>query len=218
MDVQMPMMDGYEATRRTRHPESKVRDRGIPIIGMTANAMEGDREKCMEAGMDDYISKPISRAALAGVVEKWMGSSGSPAMDATVASLKSSGQAEMHDPSSAMDIPRARLRVWNKASFTERMMGDVDLAETVVETFLSDMPIQIESLRGYIETGKGSLAERVAHAIKGAAANVSGEALRSVSSSMEAAARTEDMEALRALMPDLITEFDRLKHEMGLSV
>ncbi|MDR3439129.1 ATP-binding protein [Telmatospirillum sp.] len=69
MDIQMPDMDGYEATRRIR--SSGERFAGIPVIAMTASAMTGDREKCLDAGMDDYIAKPINRLALAALLEKW---------------------------------------------------------------------------------------------------------------------------------------------------
>lgn len=69
MDVQMPVMDGFEATRRIRDPKSRVLDHQVPIIAMTAHALQGDREKCHEAGMDDYISKPVEIAALVAVLK-----------------------------------------------------------------------------------------------------------------------------------------------------
>ncbi len=72
MDVQMPEMDGYEATRRIRDPQSEVRNHDIPIIAMTAHAMQGDREKCLEAGMNDYLSKPVNPQAVAEMLEKWL--------------------------------------------------------------------------------------------------------------------------------------------------
>ena len=72
MDVQMPVMDGLEATRQIRAPESAVRNHHLPIIAMTAHAMQGDRERCLEAGMDDYISKPVSCASLLSALEKWL--------------------------------------------------------------------------------------------------------------------------------------------------
>lgn len=72
MDVQMPEMDGFEATRCIRDPKISVLNRKIPIIAMTAHAMQGDREKCLEAGMDDYVSKPVSIQALADVLDKWL--------------------------------------------------------------------------------------------------------------------------------------------------
>ncbi|MDQ7784355.1 MAG: response regulator [Desulfomonilaceae bacterium] len=72
MDVQMPVMDGLAATREIRSPESKVLNHYIPIIAMTAHAMKGDREKCLGAGMSDYITKPISRQILVGILDKWL--------------------------------------------------------------------------------------------------------------------------------------------------
>ena len=71
MDCEMPEMDGFQATAMIRDPKSKVLNHKVPIIAMTANAMKGDREKCIEAGMDDYLSKPVKKEVLAAVLEKW---------------------------------------------------------------------------------------------------------------------------------------------------
>ena len=68
----MPEMDGFEAARRIRDGQSAVRAHGIPIVAMTANAMMGDREKCLEAGMNDYLSKPILVRALSDILERWL--------------------------------------------------------------------------------------------------------------------------------------------------
>jgi len=73
MDVEMPVMDGFETTRRIRDPISAVRNRSIPIIAMTACAMQGDRKRCLEAGMDDYITKPVSPRALLEALMRWLG-------------------------------------------------------------------------------------------------------------------------------------------------
>ena len=72
MDVQMPVMDGYQATRAIRDGKTKAANPNVPIIAMTAHAMKGDREKCLQVGMDDYISKPISPRKLSKVLEKWL--------------------------------------------------------------------------------------------------------------------------------------------------
>ncbi len=72
MDCQMPEMDGYEATEVIRSARAPVLDRNIPVIAMTANAMQGDREKCLEAGMNDYIAKPVDSATLTEVLDRWL--------------------------------------------------------------------------------------------------------------------------------------------------
>jgi two-component system sensor histidine kinase/response regulator len=72
MDVQMPQMDGFEATGVIRDPASRVRNHHIPVIAMTAHAMKGDREKCLKVGMNDYISKPVQPDKLAEAIERWV--------------------------------------------------------------------------------------------------------------------------------------------------
>ena len=72
MDVQMPVMDGLEATRQIRRLTSAASKPSLPIIAMTANAIQGDRGKCLDAGMDDYVSKPVSPQGLAEVLGKWL--------------------------------------------------------------------------------------------------------------------------------------------------
>jgi CheY-like chemotaxis protein len=74
MDCLMPVMDGYEATRQIRSGEAGDRYREIPIIAMTANAMEGDRERCLAAGMNDYLTKPVQMQTLTQVLGQWLSS------------------------------------------------------------------------------------------------------------------------------------------------
>lgn len=75
MDCHMPVMDGYEATRRIRNSTSAVRNHRVPVIALTASAMQADRDKCLMAGMSDYLSKPLAPATLAGVIERWLNDS-----------------------------------------------------------------------------------------------------------------------------------------------
>jgi CheY-like chemotaxis protein/HPt (histidine-containing phosphotransfer) domain-containing protein len=194
MDVQMPVMDGLEATQRIRDPRSAVPSHGIPIIAMTAHAMQGDREKCLEAGMDDYLPKPVTPQALVEVLEKWL--------------PKERGEAGITRHSSA---------VFDREGMLERLMGDEDLARMILDGFLQDIPRQIRALRDFLDVGNAPGAERQAHTIKGASANVGGEALRAVAYEMEKAGKAGDLAAVRARMADLEAQFDRLKKEIGAS-
>jgi PAS domain S-box-containing protein len=205
MDVQMPVVDGLEAAQRIRDPRSTVRNHKIPIIAMTAHAMQGDREKCLEAGMDDYVSKPVAPQSLAEVLEKWL-------PKATAVPAKHAPGAPEETCSVPAQEPEAP--VFDKAGMMARLMDDEDLARTVAEGFLADIPQQIEALRGYLEAGDAPGAERQAHTIRGASATVGGEALRAVAFEIEKAARAGDLDTVNARMAELETAFARLKQAM----
>jgi CheY-like chemotaxis protein/HPt (histidine-containing phosphotransfer) domain-containing protein len=203
MDVQMPVLDGLEATRQIRNLQSKVRHHDIPIIAMTAHAMQGDRERCIEAGMNDYVSKPVSPPALAEVLARWL-----PKQDAELGLL----QAGRTPP---LVLPSAPPAVFDRAALLERLMNDEHLVQVVTESFLDDIPRQIEALRGYLEAYEAPGAERQAHTIKGASATVGGEALRALAFEMEKAGKAGDLGSMAAHMDDLEREFVRLKEAMA---
>jgi PAS domain S-box-containing protein len=206
MDVQMPGMDGLEATRQIRDHKSAVRNHHIPIIAMTANAMQGDREKCLEAGMNDYVSKPVSPLALAEALEKWL-------PDETAAATNHPpGKSESPVPAVAGE---AEAPVFDKAGMMARMMDDEDLAHTVIESLLEDIPRQIKVLKSYLEAGDTVGAERQAHSIKGASATCGGEALREAAFEMEKAARAGDLKSVTARLPELENQFTILKEAMN---
>jgi PAS domain S-box-containing protein len=198
MDVQMPVMDGIEATRQIRHPQSKVRHHAIPIIAMTGHAMQGDRERCLEAGMDDYVSKPVSPQVLAEVLARWL-----PENDASGLPLAAKSPAPLPAPS----IPV----VFDRAGMLERLMNDEGLAKVITDGFLDDIPRQIEVLRGHLDAWDAPGAERLAHTIGGASSNVGGESLRALAFEMEKAGKAGDLGSVRAHMDDLAHEFLRLK-------
>jgi len=205
MDMQMPEMDGIEATREIRNPQSAVRNHQIPIIAMTAHALHGDREKCIEAGMNDYLTKPIFPQALADALEKWL------PRETKVSGLQALGDAKDRTSVTARE---QEIPVFDKAGMMVRLMDDEDLARTVVGGFLEDIPRQIEVLKGCLEAGDAPRAERQAHSIKGASANVGGAALSAVAFEMEKAGKTGNLEAVAARLPELETQFARLKATM----
>jgi CheY-like chemotaxis protein/HPt (histidine-containing phosphotransfer) domain-containing protein len=204
MDVQMPEMDGFEATRQIRSLHSRTLDHRIPVVAMTARAMRGDREKCLEAGMNDYITKPVSPEALRGVIDRWM-PPGRVAAGSQPAPVQQPATPDAGPPN------LASTRVFDRYGMLERLMGDEDLAWTIVSGFLEDMPRQIMALRNLVSQSDPRSAGGQAHKIKGAAANVGGEALRSVAAEMEKSGKAGNLDEVAVSMPKLEHEYRRLR-------
>ena len=200
MDVQMPEMDGLEATRRIRDPKFGVRNPGIPIIAMTAHAMRSDRELCLAAGMNDYLTKPVSPRALAETLERWLSGNGQKVK--TQAGHPEAGPGPAQEP---------EPRVFDSAALLARLLDDQDLARTVVAIFLAEAPGQIAALAGGLKAGNAPVAERQAHSLKGASANLGAEALRAAAQAIERAAKAGDLTASLALLPDLERQFELLR-------
>jgi PAS domain S-box-containing protein len=212
MDVQMPVMDGLEATRQIRNPQSAVCNHHIPVIAMTAHAMRGDREKCLEAGMNDYVSKPVSPQILAEALEKWLPKEENGKQQTLIlpeVKQRETGQQHLQDSSGKSEIP-----IFDKAGMMSRLMNDENLAYKVVNGFLDDLPQQITALKEYLKSGDAVKAERQAHTIKGASANVGGEALRAVAFEMEKAAKGGEMNVVSMYMNELEAKFEELKEAM----
>jgi len=205
MDVQMPVMDGFEATRRIRDSRSKVVDRQIPIIALTAHAMQGDREKCLQAGMDDYLSKPVSPQSLVEILERWLPGGAS-------AAIKEMSRGPKDGP--AVITSKKNIPVFDKTMMMRRFMNDEELVGVVIEGFLADIPQQIEMLRGYLVSGDTVGVERQLHTMKGAVANVSGEILRSLVHELEKEAQSGNVHVVEERMTELVTEFERLRQAM----
>jgi photoactive yellow protein len=206
MDVQMPGLDGLEATRVIRNPQSAVMNHQIPVIAVTANAMRGDRERCLVAGMNDYISKPVSPQALAEVLDAWLPS------DAQRTRPGGSADAELPGEFAPAGS------IFDRAGIVARLMGDEALADQILSRFLESVPSQIESLRKCVETGSLAAAQRQAHGIKGAASNVGGELLRRTAQHIEEAARAGDAAAAGRLLPQLAEQFEQFQKVASPSI
>ncbi|MFA6583019.1 MAG: PAS domain S-box protein, partial [Elusimicrobiaceae bacterium] len=208
MDVQMPVQDGLSATREIRDPGSRVLNHAVPVIAMTAHAMHGDREKCLQAGMNDYIAKPVSPMALAAALGKWL-----PKLESVAGEISITEETAEEEKPPQGEAPGA-IAVFDRADILKRVMGDEQLTEKLIAGFLQDIPRQIELLRGFIDTGDMPATETQAHSIKGAAANIAGEKLREAALKLEKAAMRNDRAAVTALLPELVTEFERLREAM----
>ena len=199
MDVQMPEMDGLQATRLIRDPRSGVLNHRVPIIAMTAHAMHGDRERCLAAGMDDYITKPVSLSDLVAALQKWLRPAATPAPPAEMAAAA---------PARAS---AGALAAFDRAGLLERVLGDQALAREIVTGFMADLPSQIQELKRLVLAGEIGPVERQAHKIRGAAAAVGADALHAVLFAMEQAGRAGDAAAIARGRDELDREIDRLR-------
>jgi len=203
----MPEMDGLEATRRIRDPRSTVLRHWVPIIAMTAHAMQGDRERCLEAGMDDYVTKPISPQALAEAIDRWL-----PRDDAGPA-LRAPAEVQA-GAAGRRAATEADVPIFDSAALMARVMDDAGLARIVAAAFLKETPGLIDALVSCVRSGDTQGAIRHAHTIKGASANVGGEALRTIALEIEQAATAGDLDGASARLPDVKFAFARLRDVM----
>ena len=153
MDLQMPEMDGLTATKQIREQEIQTQAH-LPIIAMTAHALKGDRERCLEGGMDGYVSKPINvkdlKDAIAAVVQ-----------GGTIRGIASARPAE------PAITPTGTTAAWNVSETLQRLGGDVQLLEEVIQIFLTETPLKLAKLREAIAQSSPDTMEKTAHSLKG---------------------------------------------------
>jgi PAS domain S-box-containing protein len=196
MDVQMPEMDGHEATRHIRDPKSSVLDHGVPVIALTAHSMAGDADECFAAGMDDYISKPVDSKTLGRVVEKWLARR--THLSSAVAVAEAPAQS-----SSADSAPVRAIPVFNREAFLQRMMGDDEFAREVAAQFLVELPSLLANLKEGAARKDVESISKLAHKIKGSAANVGGDALKEAASDLEKAGKAADLAGFATRVAEL---------------
>jgi PAS domain S-box-containing protein len=193
MDVEMPVMDGLEASRRINQ-ECPAGQRPR-IIAMTANAMQGDRETCLAAGMDDYLSKPIRReelaVALAGAETRAVSKEDSATAD------------EPHDPGT---VDLAEL---------ETAVGDPTLVRELISTFLMDAPGLVGELRSSFEQGDLEELRRVAHTLKSNGRTFGATRLAALSEELELSAQTEQLSGAVDLVTRIEREYARVEAALG---
>ncbi|HEX5227747.1 MAG TPA: PAS domain S-box protein [Bryobacteraceae bacterium] len=203
MDVQMPDMDGLEATSCIRRLE-RVWGRRVPIVAMTAQSAESDRVRCLESGMDAYITKPVNVPDLMKMIE----------------SVVPGGKSMNADPTSQENSVEAQLQQLDESLALSRVGGDVELLKEVVDLFLDDYPSTFEKIKAAVETRDSTALEHSAHSLKGSVSTFGAQRAFEAAFTLEKQGRSGDLagapghlaeleKALGDLRPELVLLRDR---------
>lgn len=193
MDCQMPQMDGYEASRQIRAGKAGSNNSQIPIIAMTANAMSGDKEKCLSAGMSDYLSKPVEPEKILEKLLFWLFKENSE-----------EASPKREEATRQQSDDNFEVVVWHRESVLERVMGKEALLIRLVESFLNELPDRIKKLEKAIIENNIKETALSAHTIKGVAANLSALKVQDIAMKIELAATQTDHVKLKHLLPEIL--------------
>lgn len=220
MDCQMPVMDGYTATRHRRQIEQSHNLPRVPIIAMTANAMLGDREKCLDAGMDDYLSKPLNRALLESTLVSWMDGIAPPGNITTPRPEAPADSATLPTPTtfplrSVASLSASADSVASGPAVDRSILGELRNVMgpefgALIRVFLDDAPRLIERIRA--QAGQSDLAGIVtpAHTLKSTSANLGAVHLSGLARTLELGARRRQLPEAEALAKALASEYERV--------
>ncbi len=189
MDVQMPEMDGFKATSIIRELEEKKGDH-VPIVAMTAHAMKGDREMCLGAGMDGYVSKPMKAKELYDVIEDLLNG-------------KSRGRSDSGNSAKGMQIDLNRA--------LEAVDGDEDLLSELIEEFLNTYPEQLGRLRELLDDGNVEQFERAAHSFKGSVGNFGAMRAYDLAYELEKIGKSGKLDGADSVLRELEIEMERVR-------
>ena len=205
MDCQMPEMDGYQATAEIRQHPGKIGQ--IPIMAMTASAMTGDREKCLAAGMDDYISKPVKPKNLRAVLEKWGHRAEDAAPPEQNDGLPSSRRSDLTATGKIAPVLNSLVLL----SLHELAEGDAPFLTEVFETFMRETSERITAMRRAVDAKDVDHLKRTAHTLKGAGSHLGAERMAHICKRLESIGNAEFVTVATALIEELVEEFNRVK-------
>jgi len=215
MDCQMPEMDGYTATSELRHREKEAGVAHVPVVALTANALAGDRERCLAAGMDDYISKPFRRDALAAVLARW---------SCVPAEHSEDPHSEEHTMAPDTE-PTAPAAVDQRALDGIRSLANdtaPDLLDQVIRLYLGSAAELLAQLRAGLQANDKDAVRVAAHTLKSSSANLGATALADMCKQLEHAARVGTLGPHLPSITQVESEYDRvriaLERELGATV
>jgi HPt (histidine-containing phosphotransfer) domain-containing protein len=202
----MPVMGGFEATKVIREREVG-HDRRTPIIAMTAHAMKGDRERCLEAGMDDYVSKPVKPSDLYAALERAVPR---PGTTAAAREPDAAGGHASDPPAAAASTP-----VFDRGQLLERLEGDAALLDEIVALYRETCPALVADLRQAASSRDADAVYRTAHALKGMVAQFGAPAATAALLEIERLGREGNLERLDACVTTALDEIERLDEALN---
>ncbi len=206
MDCQMPVLDGYEATRMLRARELAEGSRRTPVVALTAHAAAGEREKCLAAGMDAYLSKPVSQKELAATLARWLGEAPATNRDASPdprAGAVCAGPAAAGAP------------LWDREAALRGLDGDEELLNELIDVFVAEVPAQLTTLRGALERSDLADIADAAHAVKGMAGHFGAEDVTALALKLEQSARAAKSADYARLVDALAEAVGRLIEDLS---
>jgi len=192
MDIQMPELDGFETTRLIRSSSSRVLNRNIPVFAMTAHALKGDYEKCINSGMNGYISKPVQRDELFALIEKHS------------ANYKEINDVNKEDTS--------EKEIFNEAVLLKRLAGDREFLKELIKKSFDFIPEQIETLKKYHSEDKFDDLKILAHSMKGTFANIEARILNRLAMQLEESLIEQNKPVIDLIIKKIGNEFDKFSH------
>jgi PAS domain S-box-containing protein len=191
MDCQMPELDGFETTRRIRAGQAGAHHQWIPVIALTANAMKGDRDKCLAAGMNDYLSKPVDAGQLQQKLQRWL--LGETAVDAAP------------DAATETALAETALAEWDEAAALAMLKGRRDRLLILLRLLCDSLPERLGKLQSALASGDLAQIQAIAHAIKGSVGQLRAQALYTLADALENAARDQDRAKVATLASQLLS-------------
>ena len=217
MDCQMPEMDGFEAASAIREWENEsgiTREQHIPIIALTASAVRGDREQCLAAGMDDYVTKPIDPGALLCVMGRFLGvapSEARPVMSSSSFSAEYGRKTPVHDP---VANPTTSSPAFDQAALLSRCSGDIGFALKLLDKLDQRLIKDLDSIQEASATDNADALRALGHTLKGAAATVGALTLSRAAGDLEVTAFRDEKEAWSASAQHVILEINRVRQDI----
>jgi signal transduction histidine kinase/CheY-like chemotaxis protein len=203
MDVQMPEMDGYEATAEIRRREESGRH--TPIIAMTADAMQGDRERALAAGMDDYIAKPVQREELDTMLERWI-----PEQEPSTQRSDGDARASAGTPALVLSVLESRRGPQDG--------GEPDKLARIVGLFIDDVPLRLGELRQAVESGEAQKVEETAHMLKGGSGYMGATHMAEICAMIQGLGTSGELSRAPELLDALEAEFERIRPALEAAV